>query len=178
MRTLEEFRCCNAHRQARVCLLMQWGRVAGDASWYDKMVADPVSCLWLGNIMISDWLSCIAICTDVVTDAVFKKTCAIRRERVLAPVLVNFHAPTVTNLSPAEQPRCSTPDSFHRCPRECSFLLSGSSPMLYAVQVSTPVFQVPQELQCQKLAVLTQRANRAAGMQMIAHSRNTARKTR
>lgn len=42
--------------------------------------------------------------------------------------------------------------------------------MLYAVQVSTPVSQVPQELQCQKSAFLAKRANRAAGMQMILQS--------
>ena len=47
--------------------------------------------------------------------------------------------------------------------------------MQYALQVSTPVSQVlapvaPQELQSQKLAFLTKRANRAAGMQMIVHS--------
>ena len=47
--------------------------------------------------------------------------------------------------------------------------------MQYALQVSTPASQVlapvaPQELQSQKLAFLTKRANRAAGMQMIVHS--------
>ena len=91
MHTLEEF-SCSVHTYARVCLHMQWGRVAADASWYDKMVADPVSCAWLGNILISDWLSCIAIRTDVMTDAVFRETCAIRRERVLRLVLVSLHA--------------------------------------------------------------------------------------
>ena len=73
-------------------LLMQWGRVAADASWFYKLLADPVSCAWLGKTLISNWLFYVALCPDELTDAVIKETCAIRRERVLAPVLVSPHA--------------------------------------------------------------------------------------
>lgn len=75
---------------------MQWGRVAADATWYDKMVADPVSCAWLGNNLISDWFYYVGLCTDEVTDAVIMEACAIRRERLLAPVLVSLQAHTPT----------------------------------------------------------------------------------
>ena len=76
--------------------------MATDANWYYNIVADPVSCTWLGNTLISNWLFYVAICTKVVTDAVIKETCAIRRERVLAPVLVSLHAHIGKFLWPAK----------------------------------------------------------------------------
>ena len=81
---------------------MQWGRVAADASWYHNLIADPVSCAWLGKTLISNWLFYVALCTDELTDAVIKEACAIRRERVLAPVLVSLHAHIGKSLRPAE----------------------------------------------------------------------------